>query len=222
VPVFNGARYLAEALESVFAQTHPSVEAIVVDDGSTDDTPAVVAAFGARLRAFRQPNAGPAAARNRGVRAARGDFVAFLDADDLWLPDKLERQLARFAARPELDLCFCEMVNFWIPELAEEEARFQDHRIARPVAALLASTLVARRSAFEAVGEFEPSRGYTHSTEWVLRARQHGLTSETVAEVLYRRRIHQGNRSRLHADASRDEYFDLVKRQLDRRRGGPR
>lgn len=222
MPVFNGAPFLAEALESVFQQTHPNLELIVVDDGSTDDTPAVIAAYGDRVRALAQPNAGPAAARNHGVRAARGELVAFLDADDLWLPEKLSRQLARFAARPDLDLCFSLTTNFWIPELEAEAERFREHRIAKPLPGLLASTMLARRAAFEAVGEFDSGRGFTHSTDWVLRARERGLVFETLQEVLYRRRIHGGNRSRIHADASRDEYFDLVKLQLDRRRGGPR
>ena len=82
VPVYNGARFLAEALESILAQSLPPDEIIVVDDGSTDDTPAVVAAYGT-VDYVRQENRGPAAARNRGVTLARGDFLSFLDADDL-------------------------------------------------------------------------------------------------------------------------------------------
>lgn len=222
MPVFNGARYLAEALESVFAQTHRSLEVVVVDDGSTDETPAVIARYGDRVRAFAQANAGPAAARNLGVREARGEFVAFIDADDLWLPQKLSLQLARFAARPELELCFTLVRNFWIPELEQEASRFREHRIAKPLPGLLTSTLLARRDVFDAVGEFDPGLGHTHSTDWILRARARGAVAETLPEVLYQRRIHGANRSRLHADASRDEYFDLVKLQLDRRRGGPR
>lgn len=220
VPVFNSERYLGEALESIFQQTHSPLEVIVVDDGSTDATAAVIASQGDRVRAFAQTNSGPAAARNRGVREARGEFVAFLDADDLWVPEKLGRQLERFAERPELHLCFSQLVNFWIPELEEEAARFREHRLAKPVPALLAATLLARRTAFDTAGEFDPSRGYTHSTEWLLRVRERGLVSETLPEVLYRRRMHHGNRSRIHAGASRGEYLDLVKAHLDRRRRG--
>ncbi len=105
VPVFNGERYLREALDSIFAQTYRPLEILVADDGSTDRTPYIAAAFGNRLRYLRQDNQGPAAARNLGIRAATGEFIAFLDADDVWHPEKLERQMARFQVRPELDYC---------------------------------------------------------------------------------------------------------------------
>src|SRR5438093_12571348 len=99
VPVFNGERYLAEALESILEQSYRPLEIIVADDGSTDGTRAVVAHYGTQVRYLWQPNSGPAAARNLGLSAARGEFVAFLDADELGHPEKLERQMARFAAR---------------------------------------------------------------------------------------------------------------------------
>lgn len=104
VPVFNGERYVSETLDSILAQTYRPLELIVADDGSTDGTAAVVARYGEPVRYLWQSNQGPAAARNLGVSAAQGEFVAFLDADDLWHPEKLTRQMARFHARPELSL----------------------------------------------------------------------------------------------------------------------
>src|SRR5262245_10754564 len=94
VPVYNGEAFLGEALASIRAQRHRPIEILVVDDGSTDGTAAVVMAADAGIRYMRQDNAGGAAARNRGIGMARGTFVAFLDADDLWPPEKLERQIA--------------------------------------------------------------------------------------------------------------------------------
>jgi glycosyltransferase involved in cell wall biosynthesis len=123
VPVFNGERYLAEALDSVLGQTYRALEVIVVDDGSTDGTPAVVRTFGARVRCVTQPNAGLAAARNRGLAAATAELVAFLDADDLWLPEKIACQMERFRARPELEVSLTHIQNFWAddrPVAAEE------------------------------------------------------------------------------------------------------
>ena len=96
-PVHNGARFLAEAVESVERQGYEPLEIIVVDDGSTDDTPRVIAELGDRVLALRQENAGPAAARNRAIAAARGDVLAFCDADDTWPEGKLDAQLARLA-----------------------------------------------------------------------------------------------------------------------------
>src|SRR5215468_9302617 len=105
VPVFNGERYVREALDSILAQTHRPLEIIVADDGSTDGSANVVAAFRDGVRYLRQSNQGPSSARNLGIRAALGDFIAFLDADDLWHPQKLQRQMDRFKTRPELDYC---------------------------------------------------------------------------------------------------------------------
>src|SRR5690606_28366702 len=104
IPVYNGERYLAEAVHSILAQTVPTLEIIVVDDGSTDGTARVAQRFGDAVCYVYQPNRGPAAARNRGLERARGEIVAFLDADDLWREGKLACQCARLEADPTLDI----------------------------------------------------------------------------------------------------------------------
>ncbi|HSM61445.1 MAG TPA: glycosyltransferase, partial [Longimicrobiales bacterium] len=104
IPAFNVQTYVAEAIDSVLAQTFTDYEVIVVDDGSTDDTGRVVAAYGDRVRYVRQERAGPGRARNRGIELARGELIAFLDADDAWYPRKLEKQVALFRADPSLGL----------------------------------------------------------------------------------------------------------------------
>ena len=147
VPVFNGERYLREAVDSILAQTYRPLEIVVADDGSSDDTLAVVARYGKHVRYLSQPNSGPAAARNFGLRAALGDFVAFLDADDLWHPKKLTRQMARLRKRPGIDLCFTRYKHFWMPELAEEERRYRDNPLSRPQSAWHIGTLLAHRVA---------------------------------------------------------------------------
>src|SRR5262249_463443 len=152
VPVFNGERYLREALESIFNQTYRPLEVIVIDDGSTDSTPSVVAGYGERVVHLRQANAGPGAAPHLRLRAAHGEFVAFLDARDLWPPETLARQMARFEARPELDVSVTHLQNFWIAELQEEAARWRDHRLLRPLPAYSLTALLARRVLFDRVG----------------------------------------------------------------------
>ena len=111
IATYNMAQYLPLAVRSVLEQTHSNLEVLIVDDGSTDDTPAVVQPFLAdpRVRYLRQPNGGQTIAKNHGVREATGEFVGFLDADDLWVPDKLEAQLPLFA-RPEVGVVYSRLV----------------------------------------------------------------------------------------------------------------
>jgi glycosyltransferase involved in cell wall biosynthesis len=218
VTVFNGQRYLAEALDSVFAQTHRPLEVIVADDGSTDGSARVVVAYGERVRYLAQPTAGPAATRNLGLRAAGGAFVAFLDHDDVWHPEKLSRQLARFEARPELAVSVTEVRHWWVAELADEAARFRDHRIGGALPGYYASTLLARRRTFDAVGGFDPGLFHSDAADWFLRALAHGATLELLPEVLVQHRMHATNLSRRHASETRDEFLQLLKRTLDRRR----
>ena len=109
IPVFNGGRFLRLAIDSALAQTGVTIEVIVVDDGSTDDTPAILASYGQRLVVVRQPNRGLAAARNAGLARVRGKVVGFLDADDTWEPEKSREQLAYLEAHAECGLVSCDV-----------------------------------------------------------------------------------------------------------------
>lgn len=104
IATYNAARFLEAAIESVLTQTYKHYEVIVVDDGSTDNTPAIVAKFGKQCTYLWQANAGPSSARNHGISNSRGEVIAFLDADDAWLPNKLEAQVERLTERPEVGL----------------------------------------------------------------------------------------------------------------------
>jgi glycosyltransferase involved in cell wall biosynthesis len=107
IPTYNYGRFLRDAIDSALAQTYPPIEIIVVDDGSTDDTPQVLAEYGECIRVIRQNNRGVAAARNRGIAAANGDYLVFLDSDDILKPHSLELEIARFIADPALGLVHC-------------------------------------------------------------------------------------------------------------------
>jgi glycosyltransferase involved in cell wall biosynthesis len=213
--VYNGARYLGEAIESALAQSYPHIEILIVDDGSTDASGAVALGYGDRVRYVRQDNAGPPAARNRGIRDARGEYIAFLDSDDLWHQEKIERQLAPLERRPELDGCLCHAKMFWIDELAEEGARFQSHpRSQAP--GYGSSTMVVRRALFERIGEFDPSLRFGDLVDWFLRAERSGTVFEMLPDVLAYRRMHHTNLSR--QARGREAYLDIVKGALDRKR----
>lgn len=112
IPTYNYGRFIREAIDSALSQTYPPLEVIVVDDGSTDDTPQVLASYGDRIRAIRQENQGVGAARNAGIAAARGEYIAFLDSDDILKPTKLERDVARFEANPAIGLVHCGAESF--------------------------------------------------------------------------------------------------------------
>ncbi len=217
IPVYNGERYLRETLDSACAQTHDAVEIIVVDDGSTDGTQAAVREYPAEIRYLHQENAGPAVARNRGIAAASGAFVALLDADDLWHPRKLELQLERFRTRPELAASVTLMQNFWSPEL-NINMDDTNRDLLRPVAGFGPSAMMVRSEVFESLGGFDESTAHVHTADWFARARDRGAEIELLEQVLVKRRLHGSNRSSQLADASRDEFLQLVKARLDRRR----
>jgi glycosyltransferase involved in cell wall biosynthesis len=218
VPCFNGEPYLAEALRSILAQTHRPLEMIVVDDGSTDGSADVIREFGDLVRCHRQENRGPASACNTGVALSTGEFVAFLEQDDLWLPHKTERQLQELAASPDAGYCVAGIQNFWIPELAQEAERYRDHPVMRPVPGYVVQTLVARRGLFNRTGPFDESLPFAFASDWFLRLREAGDRGVLVPEVLTRRRLHERNHSRLHRRESRDQFLHVIKASLDRRR----
>ena len=219
LPVHNGHRFLAEALDSVLEQSHPDLEILVVDDGSTDGTRDVLSRYRDRVQVMYQDHSGCAAARNRGLEAAQGELIAFQDADDLWMPRKLERQEARFRARPELELCVGLVENFWEDEVAEERDAFASHRFSERVPGFLLAALLARRSVFDRVGGFDESLRRGSDTDWFLRARDAGAVEETLPHLLARRRLHAGNLSRGDL-AGRETLLRSMKASLDRRRKG--
>ena len=218
VPVFNGERYLSEALDSIFSQTYRPLEVVVVNDGSTDGSAQVLTSYKNRLMYLEQADKGPAAARNLGARAAQGEYLAFLDQDDLWHPEKLTRQMARFEARPELHLCIAHVQMFWISELQGEAARLGTQPRARVVPGYTTGTLLVRRTFFDDVGGFDTSLWFGDATEWFLHAADRRAVMELLPEVLLYHRMHGTNLTRRRISASRDEFLGIVKRSLDQRR----
>jgi glycosyltransferase involved in cell wall biosynthesis len=217
VPVCNGERFLGEALDSILAQTHLPTELIVVDDGSTDRSQEIAESYGDRVVLLRQPNRGPAAARNRGIRAARGELLAFLDADDLWHPAKLDRQVAFLRAHPEVDLCLTRYRNFWAPELADEQERYENHALSQPSSAFNIGTLLARRELFDRT-LFNEELRYGENTDWFMAVLRRGARAEVLPEDLAQRRFHAASTTRTSAEAARTAFLDNLKAWRDSRR----
>jgi glycosyltransferase involved in cell wall biosynthesis len=215
LPVHNGALHLGRAISSVLGQTHRALELLVVDDGSTDDGAAVARSVAdARVRVLSQPHAGAAAARNRGVALARGEFFSFIDADDTWEPEKTERQLAVLAARPDLDMVFGHAVNF--RETADRWGKTEEHRHA-PIAGHCVGTLLVRASAFHRVGPFSGQWRLGEFLDWYARAIDVGLTQLTLPDVVLNRRLHTDNLG-VRERSARQDYARVVAGVLARRR----
>lgn len=218
VPTYNSEKYLREALNSVLEQTYRPLEIIVADDGSTDGTADVAAKYGNEIRFFSQNTSGPAATRNFGLSHASGEFIAFLDADDLWHPEKLEMQMARFEQKPELDLCITYAQMFWVESLVEEKKYYEEHPRTKSIPGYATTTLLARRGVFGTIGTFDDQYWFGDATDWFIRAKEQGLVIELLPEVLTYHRMHGANLTRRRSTESRDEFLMIVKKSLDRRR----
>jgi glycosyltransferase involved in cell wall biosynthesis len=211
VPVYNGERFVVDAIRSIQHQTMPPSEIIVVNDGSTDDTDAVVRGLGDQVRYLSQENAGPASARNAGIAMASGDFICFLDADDLWHEDKQEIEFRRFAERPELEIVFAGMRNVAF----DDESNFDPGRW--PVIPISPCTMLARRTVFERIGVFDPKLRRGEDTEWYVRMMMRQVKYEVLPDIVLERRIHGHNLTSAH-DSSPLDVVPLLKQVLDQRR----
>jgi glycosyltransferase involved in cell wall biosynthesis len=217
VPCFNAAKYLGAALESVLAQTVAVDEIVVVDDGSTDDSVGVVAAYGDRVRLLVQANQGAAIARNAGVAASRGDLIAFLDADDLWLPQTLSSLSA--VLTPAMDAAMGMVEHFISDDLDDADAARRERppvRVARMTGALL-----LRRPLFDTVGEFDATLRMGEMMDWFARFDAAGHTIAECHTVVMRRRIHAAN-TVYQRDRTQASYLAALRQNIARRRtSGP-
>ena len=202
VPVFNGERFLREALDSALAQTYEPVEVVVVDDGSTDATPALLAEYSDRIRAVRQDNLGLSAARNTGLAASAGEFVQFLDADDLLPDDKIARQVEYLAGHPDVGVVYCEGRYFcgnmpasrllpgrwWLHE-GDISRALADHNF------ILVHSALVRRACLEDVGGFGEDLASCEDWDLWLRLARHGVRFGFAPDMWVACRIHPGNMS---------------------------
>lgn len=200
IPCFNSAEFVAATIESALAQTLPAAEILAIDDGSTDNTARVLSSFGNRIKVLRRENGGPAAARNLGISAAVGEFIAFLDSDDLWEREKLARQMEEFRTAPEADLIFSEAVMF----REERGEKIPSRRIgytADPTFRQLLygdfipnSSVIVRRKCLATVGLLNETPGLIGAEDyeyWMRIAYRHRLRG--MAEPLVWYRLREGN-----------------------------
>ena len=221
IPVYGAGDFLAAALASVFHQTLSPVEVIVVDDGSPDAAglDQALAPVLERIRLLRQPNRGPAAARNLGIRHARGEFIAFLDGDDLWEPDYLARQIALLQSRPGLDMVFCDarlfgdtpaagqaMMELYPPKAGEVSF---ETLVAGDCPMVFPSCLLLRREVLVAAGLFEESLRYSEDIHLCLRLLHGGVRAAYQRPALVRRRAWPGSLSAARERGAQGELIAL-------------
>jgi len=202
IPNYNYGRFLSETIESVLAQTYPCREIIVVDDGSTDNSLEVLARYEKDgVKVIRQKNFGVGAARNAGAKASSGDLIAFLDADDFWLPQKIEKQIERLLADEEFGLVTCGMREFdasgeTIKIYAEGKEGWcaEDILLVKPVTAGPGSSSLLRREVFEQAGGFDERKEMHPSEDWEFCYRAARVAKIAfVPEILVAYRNHGGN-----------------------------
>jgi glycosyltransferase involved in cell wall biosynthesis len=203
MPVRDGAPFLREAIESVLGQSHPGIELVVVDDGSTDDSAEIARSFRERLTCVSVPGCGAGAARNHGVGLATGEFLTFIDADDLWPESRLAVLLEAFRRRPQPDLVFGKQLCF--PGETEPES------------ALMGNTLLLRRRLFERVGGFTPEWRVGEFMDWLLRARDLKLREVMLDDVVLYRRVHAESLTARERESYND-YTRILRASLARRR----
>ena len=194
LPVFNGAPYLVEAIESILAQTRRADEVIAVDDGSTDESRAILERY-AELRVVDQANAGCAVARNAGAALAGGDAIAFVDQDDIQCPERFSRQVETLQSDPGLAFVVCAQQNFLTPAMALPPSWLDPRALGSPQHGFGTNTLMLRREALARVGPFDPDKTPFDDSDWLVRALDGGERHVHLNAVLVLRRVHAANLS---------------------------
>lgn len=214
IPIYNGAHFLDEALDSVLAQDYAGVvDILVVDDGSTDSGPAIVTARNITL--LRQENAGAGAARNTGVAASRGELVAFLDQDDVWFPSKLRQQVELLVAHPD-SICLAQQAYFLESGAPVPPWFLRPELLASDHAGWAPSCLITSRTTLERVGRFDEQLRHGSDVDWFSRASRMGVPVHMPEETLVRRRLHRMNDSQ--NLAAKKELFLICSKAAARRR----
>src|SRR5690349_22939116 len=169
LPVFNGARYLVEAIESILGQTRPAEEVIAVDDGSTDGSRAILERY-PQVRIVARTRAGCAAARNAGAALATGEVIGFADQDDIQCPERFASQIETLRADPDLGFVVCAQRNFLTPAMAQPPSWLDPRALDKPQHGFGTNALMLRREVLKRIGPFDPGKVPIDDADWLLRA----------------------------------------------------
>ena len=215
IPVYNGSRYLTEALDSVVQQTYQPIEIIVIDDGSTDNSVNIVRSY-KQVRFTYQSNQGVAVARNVGISQARGEFIALLDQDDRWTPNKLSVQINYLLEHENIGYTLAKMRVF-LEAGTEKPSWLKAEYISEDISGYILGALVVRKPILEKVGEFNPNYKFGNDSDWFFRAKDAGIPMAILPETLLYKRVHSANESHK-IEAMTTDMLQLVRSSIQRKR----
>ncbi len=218
IPVYNAEKYLGEAIESVQQQKIQPAEVFVVDDGSTDNSAEVAKTFMPEITLIQQLNRGISAARNTAVKRARGSMLAFLDADDIWTDDHLEKLTSELHQNSKLD-----MVAGHVEQFLSDDAKERSHQTIdenqKVLPGYVAGASLIKKEVFEAIGLFDEGLTLAEFVDWFSRAKDSGFSFKMIPDVVLRRRIHtqnQGIRKKEHINDYTKVLFASIRRKRNR------
>jgi glycosyltransferase involved in cell wall biosynthesis len=210
IPVFNGEKFIEAAIESVLNQTYKTIEIIVIDDGSTDNTQKLVKKFNGNVKYIYQSNSGSAAARNLGISKASGDFIGFLDSDDIWDKNKISLQLECFRNHLDIEACLCN-----IKLVSDKEIPDDQYVILTPYSVC---SILIKRETVSRVGYFNINLKYGEDTDWFMRIKKLDIPLKILNEKLVYARLHKDNLTNSFNVRTREEIFSKIKNELNERR----
>lgn len=215
IPIHNGAPFLEETLQSVFDQTYQNYEIITINHGSTDNSKEVLSNY-TNLRYFEEPQLGNGHARNSGIEFSRGEYIAFLDQDDLWMPTKLTKQVEALERDPEA-LFAISHFQYFLSQGCEIPPWCRLDGFTKELPDHSPSGLVVKRQAFDMIGKFPESMRYASDMEWFFLANDQGAKKIVVPEVLHKRRVHQNNQS-FDAQPIKSEILKVLRNSVQRKK----
>lgn len=219
MPVKNAEAYLRESIESILSQSYETIELIIVDDGSSDGSLGIAGEYGDRLVLYSCESRGVWSARNFGVQVANGDYLAFQDADDVALPDRIKIQMNYLLSNPEMGIVFGSMVEFRGESNGIVNRQVEEFNEIK-VRANCPGAMLLTRKAFQKVGEFMETWKIAGFIDWYMRALDLGIKVCDLSEVILARRVHQANSTLVGGSILPQEYLQAVRHGLQRRNSG--
>lgn len=216
IPMYNGKNSIGRAIQSVKDQIYNNYEIILVDDGSTDNGANWVKNNFPEVNVIQQENKGVSAARNTGIKESNGDIIAFLDDDDVWLPEKLEKQLAELLKDPYCGWVTCNQKFFWEDNIQRPD--FFKSETEKPHRSFVPSSLMIRKHIFISLNGFDESLKRAEDLDLIRRLREHNIKSKNVDEVLLEK-WYDGNNLTLVADEGRKSLLQLLHKQIKKENG---